>query len=117
MRSSRLALSIMLAVAAFWSLTAAAQSTFEVNTDMLGMDYRSFDIQAGPRACPYACFNSGRCIAWTYVRAGYQGSYARCWLMSGVPPGTPSACCVMGIRDYAGVCSGGPSTLLVGPFR
>lgn len=99
MRVSRAAFPLLLALAAFWSPAATAQSTFEVNIDRPGMDYRTFDIQGGPRACQNACFNSGRCVAWTYVRPGYQGPYARCWLKTDVPPGIPSACCVSGIRN------------------
>lgn len=99
MRGSCITTALALALAICGSPAAMAQSTFEVNIDRPGMDYRVFDIQGGPRACQNACFNSGRCVAWTYVRAGYQGPYARCWLKAGVPPGIPSACCVSGIRD------------------
>jgi hypothetical protein len=99
MRSSRAVLVAACVLTAMWPAVASAQSTFEINIDRPGLDYRTFEIQGGPRACQNACFNSGRCAAWTYVRAGYQGPAPRCWLKSAVPAGVPSACCVSGVRD------------------
>jgi hypothetical protein len=78
---------------------AAAQSSFEVNIDRPGLDYHNFDIGGGPRACQAACLDSTRCRAWTFVRRGYQGPSARCWLKNDAPRATPSDCCVSGVVD------------------
>ncbi|MGP0058425.1 MAG: PAN domain-containing protein [Beijerinckiaceae bacterium] len=73
--------------------------TFEPGVDRPGADFRNFDIPGrGPRACQSACFEHGSCVAWTYVRAGYQGPFARCWLKSDVPGARDNPCCVSGVR-------------------
>lgn len=76
--------------------TVLAQ-TFERGVDRPGRDYTSFDLRGGPRACQAACRRDDQCVAWTYVRAGYQGSLPRCWLKGSVPPPTGNDCCVSGV--------------------
>ena len=50
MRSSRAVLVAACVLTAMWPAVASAQSTFEINIDRPGLDYRTFEIQGGPRA-------------------------------------------------------------------
>jgi tetratricopeptide (TPR) repeat protein len=90
----------------------AQQSTFERYIDRPGLDYRSFDMQKpDPKACQRACLFEQQCKAWTYVRRGFQGKVARCWLKSSVPRGGPSRCCDSGVivgRPESAVASARP---------
>jgi hypothetical protein len=67
------------------------------NTDRAGSDYRSFDL-TNPGECQLACNQQRTCRAWTYVRPGVQGSNAKCHLKNAVPPATPNACCISGVK-------------------
>lgn len=73
-------------------------SNMEWNIDLKGSDLSNFTLQtADPKLCQDACANEPRCKAWTYVKPGtIQGSMARCWLKSAIPPPTQSPCCVSG---------------------
>jgi hypothetical protein len=74
----------------------------ENNVDRHGQDYRNFDLpRPSPDLCSDACAHDPNCKAYTYVKAGVQGPNARCWLKSGVPPGTPSTCCVSGVKSVS----------------
>jgi hypothetical protein len=77
--------------------------TREVDTDRIGMDYRSFSLdRARPELCRDACTRSRTCKAYTYVKPGVQGKKARCWLKKGVPRAKKSSCCVSGVKRSAG---------------
>jgi PAN domain-containing protein len=71
----------------------------EFGMDRVGGDYRSFETPAGADAgsCAAACKGEARCRAWTYVRPGYYGSVARCYLKSRVTPPRRKPCCVSGV--------------------
>src|SRR3954471_14584508 len=79
------ALSIM---ASFNSPVAAQVQARENNVDRVGGDYKDFDLNpaapgtfGGPEdVCRETCQRDGNCKAWTFVRAGVQGTKARCWL-------------------------------------
>jgi hypothetical protein len=72
--------------------------TFEPGVDRPGADFSNFDIPGrGPRACQAACLQNRGCVAWTYVRAGFQGPVARCWLKSDAPGAQGNPCCVSGV--------------------
>jgi hypothetical protein len=78
--------------------TFAFAQTFEPGVDRPGSDFSNFDIPGrGPHTCQSACGQNGGCVAWTYVRAGFQGPVARCWLKSSVPEARGNSCCVSGI--------------------
>lgn len=67
-------------------------------TDMPGMDFQNFDLgRSFWEDCRTACKANGHCMTWTYVRAGYQGPKARCWLKSGRPQRVQHPCCISGI--------------------
>jgi hypothetical protein len=78
---------------------SAQSSTFERNVDRLGSDYRNVDLQPGtpPEACQSACLGDPSCRAWTFVRPGVQGPYARCWLKGAVPQAQGNPCCTSGV--------------------
>ncbi|MDD4162744.1 MAG: PAN domain-containing protein [Methanothrix sp.] len=78
--------------------TPSAPVGMENNIDRPGMDYKDFDLSsANPNLCEKACADDPNCKAFTYVRPGYQGAMARCWLKSGVPDiAVPAECCISG---------------------
>ena len=71
----------------------------EYSTDRFGGDYRSFPTRREPdgRSCQEACRNDPRCRAWTYLRPGYGGRGAYCYLKSRVTAPQRKACCVSGV--------------------
>jgi hypothetical protein len=60
----------------------------ETSTDRFGGDYRSFEMKASDKdeACRAACVGDNKCRAWTYVRPGYIGRDARCFLKNQIKP-------------------------------
>jgi PAN domain len=70
----------------------------EFGIDRLGGDYRNVETAAdNGSACAAACKAEARCRAWTYVRPGYHGPSARCYLKSRVTPPRRKPCCVSGV--------------------
>lgn len=74
--------------------------------DRYGGDYKNFDIPNTPRdapntptadACKKACEDDNRCRAFTYVRSGYVGSAARCYLKDKITRPIRKPCCVSGV--------------------
>jgi hypothetical protein len=71
----------------------------EPNTDRPGQDYYAFDLRAAnPETCRAACERDTRCRAFTYVKPGVQGRYARCYLKKAAPTKRADRCCVSGAR-------------------
>ena len=85
---------------------SAEAARYENNFDRMGGDYLNFDLRT-PRAatCQMRCMRDYRCKAWTYVKPGVQGRFARCWLKSTVPQGHPSNCCISGTKRGWGTAS------------
>jgi hypothetical protein len=71
----------------------------EFSIDRLGGDYRYFDIPPDPSAaaCRAACEGENKCRAWTYVRPGYIGASARCYLKDRIKPPRRKPCCISGV--------------------
>jgi hypothetical protein len=71
----------------------------EFGIDRFGGDYRSLDLPSDPSglACKAACDGEKRCRAWTYVRPGYIGASARCYLKSKIPRPRRKPCCISGV--------------------
>jgi hypothetical protein len=67
--------------------------------DRYGGDYRHFEMPANPNveACKQACEGESRCRAWTYVRPGYLGAAARCYLKDKIKPPRRKPCCLSGV--------------------
>jgi hypothetical protein len=71
----------------------------DVDTDLPGMNLRSFDPNENPQLCEAECKQDPQCKAWTYVRPGVQGPTARCWIKSGVPSPVVNKCCISGVKE------------------
>jgi hypothetical protein len=71
----------------------------EYSIDRSGGDYRSFDTEtdAGATGCKSACEADSRCRAFTYVRPGYIGGSARCYLKSRLTRPRRKPCCISGV--------------------
>jgi hypothetical protein len=71
----------------------------EPGMDRFGADYRHVELQAPtPPACEQFCRQDSACKAYTYVPPGMQAPLARCYLKHLVPPATPLAGVVSGVR-------------------
>lgn len=73
----------------------------EMDTDRMGADIRSFDLQtANPAACQTECARTPECTAWTYVKPDTkQGPRPRCWLKNSSPGTNPDPSCISGIIE------------------
>jgi len=71
----------------------------EYSIDRLGGDYRNFEISPDPAgaACMAACAAENKCRAWTYVRPGYIGPGARCYLKDRLTRPRQKPCCISGV--------------------
>jgi hypothetical protein len=67
--------------------------------DRTGGDYRNFEIPSDPNVetCKQACEGEDRCRAWTYVRPGYLGATARCYLKDKIKRPRRKPCCMSGV--------------------
>jgi PAN domain len=74
--------------------------TREFAVDRAGGDLHNFDVAADPagETCKTACDGEPRCRAWTYVRPGYQGPNAHCYLKDRVMPPRHRPCCISGVE-------------------
>ena len=74
--------------------------SMELDIDRPGADYSNFEVRDGdPEACRTRCVAEGRCRAFTFVKAGIQGRYARCYLKTRVPPRRADRCCISGVKQ------------------
>jgi hypothetical protein len=73
--------------------------SIEFAIDRTGGDYRHFDLPSDPtgRSCQRACEADSHCRAWTYVRPGYIGASAVCYLKSRITPPRRKPCCLSGV--------------------
>jgi hypothetical protein len=71
----------------------------ENSIDRVGGDYRNFEIPASQdvSACKQACEGENRCRAWSFVRPGYGGPTARCYLKDKITPPKRRPCCMAGV--------------------
>jgi hypothetical protein len=71
----------------------------EFSIDRAGGDYRSFEItpDATGGSCAKACQGDSRCRAFTYVRPGYGGASARCYLKDKITRPRRKPCCISGV--------------------
>jgi len=71
----------------------------EISIDRFGGDYRNFETPSDSTgsACMAACDADNKCRAWTYVRPGYIGAAARCYLKDKITRPRPKPCCVSGV--------------------
>jgi len=73
-------------------------TSIEYGIDRPGMDYKNFNINNDPLICQNSCITEANCRAWTFVRPGYHGPSARCWLKNAVPTAKKASCCVSGVK-------------------
>ncbi len=78
---------------------APRQGPVEFGIDRLGGDLRDFETPPDPvgAACNAACEADDKCRAWTYVRPGYIGAPARCFLKDRITRPRNKPCCVSGV--------------------
>lgn len=78
---------------------APRKGPVEFGIDRLGGDYRDFETPPEPAgaACGAACEGDSRCRAWTYVRPGYIGAAARCFLKERITRPRQKPCCISGV--------------------
>src|SRR5262245_12117103 len=71
----------------------------EFGVDRAGGDFRHFDLPADPsgKSCAAACQADESCRAWTYVRPGYVGSSAVCYLKNRITRPVRKPCCISGV--------------------
>jgi len=71
----------------------------EFAIDRYGGDYRNFETapDTSGAACRAACEDDIRCRAWTYVRPGYLGPSARCYLKDRITRPRHRPCCISGV--------------------
>jgi PAN domain len=71
----------------------------EFEIDRFGGDYRQFEVPADwvGANCQHACESEEACRAWTYVRPGYVGPSAVCYLKSHVTRPVHKPCCISGV--------------------
>src|SRR5690242_20138354 len=76
-----------------------AKGPVEYSIDRPGGDFRGFETapSSSGDGCKTACEGDNRCRAWTYVRPGYIGAPARCYLKSKIPRPRPNPCCISGV--------------------
>jgi hypothetical protein len=81
------------------ALVEPKSGPIEISIDRVGGDYRSFDIAADPTAasCAKACQGEAKCRAFTYVRPGYAGTSARCYLKDRITRPRRKPCCISGV--------------------
>ncbi|MDO8878522.1 MAG: PAN domain-containing protein [Pseudolabrys sp.] len=78
---------------------APRQGPVEFGIDRLGGDFRDFETPPEPAgaACNAACEADNKCRAWTYVRPGYIGASARCFLKDRITRPRAKPCCISGV--------------------
>jgi PAN domain len=71
----------------------------EFSIDRTGGDYKNLDVATDPvgAPCEAACKGEEKCRAWTYVRPGYLGPSARCFLKEKLTAPRRKPCCISGV--------------------
>jgi hypothetical protein len=71
----------------------------EFGVDRFGDDLRHFEMPAGAtvKACQQTCENESACRAWSYVRPGYLGASAVCYLKNRITRPVRKPCCLAGV--------------------
>ena len=74
-------------------------SFLNVYYDRFGGDYKSFDVATDPsgKTCQLACELEANCRAWSYVRPGYLGQSAVCYLKNQITLPRRKPCCIAGV--------------------
>jgi hypothetical protein len=89
----------ILSAVLFLMLAIADPALAVDGTNLPGRDYAHFPAPSA-NSCRNSCGGDARCQAYTWVKPGYQGPAAQCWLKSSEPPIVKDACCDSGPRRY-----------------
>ncbi|WP_083519363.1 PAN domain-containing protein [Bradyrhizobium jicamae] len=87
-------------VIAFSGVSGTASAQGDVsrpNTDRPGNDFRNIALRGNAQDCRNLCLKAPACRAWTFVKPGFHGPSARCFLKNPTPPAFANACCTSGI--------------------
>jgi hypothetical protein len=79
------------------SKSLRSMSDFEPGISRYGNDYRDF-VAEHQSKCRDICANEPQCVAFTFVKPGFQGPSGRCWLKQ-IPVQTSDPCCISGIKQ------------------
>ncbi len=73
--------------------------SLEYSIDRFGGDYKSTDVSADATGdvCAKLCQEDGKCRAFTYLRPGYGGTSARCFLKDRITKPRRKPCCISGV--------------------
>lgn len=73
--------------------------SLEFSIDRHGGDYKSMDVNADAtgEVCAKLCQEDSKCRAFTYLRPGYGGASARCFLKDRITKPKRKPCCVSGV--------------------
>lgn len=77
--------------------TASAQDGPRQNTDRPGSDFRNIALRGSSQDCQEFCRRTRGCRAWTFVKVGFHGPSARCFLKNVVPAAVRNPCCTSGV--------------------
>ncbi len=71
----------------------------EFAIDRVGGDYRQFEVPPDHtgKSCQAACEADMACRAWTYLRPGYVGAVAYCYLKDRITRPQRKPCCISGV--------------------
>lgn len=82
----------------FASFPASLFPPLETNVDRPGNDLWSFIMWVhDPQVCRSECSGNSQCRAFTYVKPGFQGPFARCYLKRATRTARPNTCCISGV--------------------
>jgi len=75
------------------------RGSLEYSIERVGGDYRTFETapETAGAACKTACESDSRCRAFTYMRPGYGGANARCYLKNTITRPRHRPCCISGV--------------------
>ena len=100
-RKSKYLLALLLAGIFFYAAESAIAETsehsFVPGVNRLGGDFRAFDLEnPSPALCRSSCLEDKRCRSWTFIKPGYKGPKARCFLKDMAPRQRANSCCTSG---------------------
>ena len=82
----------------FASFPASLFPPLETNVDRPGNDLWSFIMWVhDPQVCRSECSGNSQCRAFTYVKPGFQGPFARCYIKRATGTARPNTCCISGV--------------------
>jgi PAN domain len=97
LRSLLIASAFVIAFSAIPGTASAQGDVSRANTDRPGNDFRNVALRGNAADCRNLCLKEPNCRAWTFVKAGFHGPSARCFLKNPTPPAFANSCCTSGI--------------------